>query len=44
MNVKRTLLTAAFCLSAVAVGLAADPNVGSWKLNEAKSKIAAGAP
>jgi hypothetical protein len=44
MNVKRTLLTAAFCLSAVAVGFAADPNVGSWKLNEAKSKIAAGAP
>ena len=44
MNGKRTLLTAAFCLSAVAVGIAADPNVGSWKLNEAKSKIAAGAP
>jgi hypothetical protein len=44
MNVKRTLLTAAFCLTAVAVGFAADPNVGSWKLNEAKSKIAAGAP
>lgn len=24
-------------------GLAADPNLGTWKLNEAKSKIAAGA-
>jgi hypothetical protein len=44
MNIKRTLLTAAFFLSAVALGFAADPNVGSWKLNEAKSKIAAGAP
>jgi hypothetical protein len=30
-------------MASVAVGLAADPNVGSWKLNEAKSKIPAGA-
>jgi hypothetical protein len=44
MNTKRIVITAAFCLTAVAVGFAADPNVGSWKLNEAKSKIAAGAP
>ena len=44
MNTKRTVLTTAFCLTAVAVAFAADPNVGSWKLNEAKSKIAAGAP
>lgn len=43
MNVKRIMVTTAFCLAAVAVGFAADPNVGSWKLNEAKSKIAAGA-
>jgi hypothetical protein len=43
MNTKRMVLTAAFCLTALAVAFAADPNVGSWKLNEAKSKIAAGA-
>jgi hypothetical protein len=44
MNTKRIVITTAFCLTAVAVGFAADPNVGSWKLNEAKSKIPAGAP
>ena len=43
MNTKRLVISAAFCLATVAVGFAADPNVGSWKLNEAKSKIAAGA-
>jgi hypothetical protein len=43
MKTKRMLVTTALWLTAVAVGLAADPNVGSWKLNEAKSKITAGA-
>ena len=43
MKTKRLVFATAFWLSAVAVGFAADPNVGSWKLNEAKSKIAAGA-
>ena len=43
MKMKRLVFAAAFCLTAVAVGFAADPNVGAWKLNEAKSKIAAGA-
>lgn len=43
MNPRKTVAIAALCLAAVAVGFAADPNVGSWKLNEAKSKIAAGA-
>jgi len=32
---------AGICLS-VAVSLAADANMGTWKLNEAKSKVAAG--
>ncbi|HET9696750.1 MAG TPA: hypothetical protein VFP40_07785 [Terriglobales bacterium] len=32
-----------FCLSALALGYAADANEGTWKLNEKKSKIAAGA-
>ena len=44
MNTKRTVLTTAFCVIALAVVFAADPNVGSWKLNEAKSKIGAGMP
>lgn len=36
-------LIVAFCLSMFAASLADDANVGSWKLNEAKSKIPAGA-
>ena len=45
MNTKKTVLSTALWLAAVALTFAAaDPNVGSWKLNEAKSKIAAGAP
>ena len=43
MNKKKTVAIAALWLAAVAIGFAADPNVGSWKLNEAKSKLAAGA-
>jgi hypothetical protein len=43
MNTKGLVSTAVFCLVAVAVGFAADPHVGTWKLNEAKSKTAAGA-
>jgi hypothetical protein len=42
MNARKIVAITAFCLAAVATGFAADPNVGSWKLNEAKSKIAAG--
>ena len=41
MKMKKTVITAALWMAAMAVGFAADPNVGSWKLNEAKSKIAA---
>ena len=43
MKRKRPWPSPHCALAAVAVGFAADPNVGSWKLNEAKSKIAAGA-
>ncbi len=39
-----TLFTLAFCVCAVAASFAADPNVGTWKLNESKSTIPAGAP
>ena len=43
MNTKKAILSAVLCLGAVAVAFAADPNVGTWKLNEAKSQFAAGA-
>ena len=42
MNAKPAVVTAAMCLVAGAVAFAADPNVGAWKLNEAKSKVTAG--
>ena len=44
MNLKKMVFTSVFCLTALAVTFAADPNVGTWKLNEAKSKLAAGSP
>ena len=43
MKTKTLALAVVFCGLAV-VGFAADPNVGSWKLNEAKSKVAPGSP
>ena len=43
MNTKKIVAVTAMFVAAVAVGFAADPNVGTWKLNEAKSKIPAGA-
>jgi len=41
MKTRKTLLMVAFGLFAVAA-FAADANVGTWKLNEAKSKVPAG--
>jgi hypothetical protein len=43
MKPRTILLSLVFCLFAVTASLAADGNLGSWKLNEAKSKIPAGA-
>lgn len=43
VNTRKTVLTAVLCLTAVVVTFAADPNVGTWKLNEAKSQFAGGA-
>jgi len=43
MKTKFVTLAMGFCLIA-AVCFAEDPNVGTWKLNQAKSKIAAGTP
>jgi len=41
---KRTMwATLAMCVAAAAVSIAADVNVGTWKLNPSKSKIGAGA-
>jgi hypothetical protein len=41
---QRTILLAIAACVAAAAALAADANTGTWKLNEAKSKISAGAP
>lgn len=41
---KRMMLTLALCVVAGAVCFASDVHMGTWKLNEAKSKVAPGAP
>ena len=43
MKVRTSLLTLAFCLTAVMCFAANDALMGTWKLNEAKSKLAPGA-
>jgi hypothetical protein len=43
MKTRITLLTLALCFVGVAVVFADDANMGTWKLNEAKSTFAAGA-
>lgn len=40
----RTAIGLGVCLLIAIVCFASDPNVGTWKLNEAKSKIPAGSP
>ena len=42
MKARNLLLTLALCFAGTAVGFAQNPHLGTWKLNEAKSKIAAG--
>jgi len=44
MKTRTILLTLAFCLAGVMACFADDANVGTWKLNEGKSKVPAGAP
>jgi len=39
MRIHTVGLTAALCVLGMAVGLAADPQLGTWKLNEASSKL-----
>ena len=42
MKTKTVLASLAAFFTGIAICLAADPNMGTWKLNEAKSKLAAG--
>ncbi len=44
MKARAIVLTLALCFVGVAVCFAADAIMGTWKLNEAKSKIGPGAP
>ena len=44
MRTRTVLATLAFCLAGAVACFAADSNLGTWKLNEAKSKIPAGVP
>ena len=45
MKAKAILFTLAICLATAAVVIAkTNPHMGTWKLNEAKSKFPAGAP
>jgi len=44
MKTKTTGLTLALCFFGAAFCFADDPHIGTWKLNEAKSKFAPGVP
>ena len=44
MNARAILMTLVLCFFGVSVCYAADANMGTWKLNEAKSKLTAGTP
>ena len=44
MKATRTVLTLIMLFAGLALWAAENPNMGTWKLNEAKSKIGAGMP
>jgi hypothetical protein len=44
MKIRSIFFAVALLLAVVPVCLAADVNIGTWRLNEAKSKISPGAP
>jgi hypothetical protein len=44
MRTRTILVSLAVFFAGFALCFAADPNMGTWKLNEAKSKLAPGAP
>ena len=43
MKTRTVLLTLALCLVGISMAVADDANMGTWKLNESKSKFPAGA-
>ena len=44
MKAKTIILTLLLCFVGATLCFADDPQIGTWKLNEAKSKIGAGSP
>ena len=42
MKTRSIVLTAVLCFLALTVSFAENPNIGTWKLNEAKSKLVPG--
>jgi hypothetical protein len=44
MRAKAIVSALVLCLVGVALGFSADPFMGTWKLNEGKSKLSAGVP
>ena len=44
MKARRSVLTLAVCFAAGALCFASDAQTGTWKLNEAKSKLTSGMP
>ena len=44
MKVRMFVLTAALCFAGTALSFAQSPQMGTWKLDEAKSTIPAGLP
>jgi hypothetical protein len=44
MTIRRTVLTLGMLFVGLTICSAQNPNLGTWKLNEAKSKIPAGSP
>jgi hypothetical protein len=42
MKTRSVLMTAFVCLAALCLSFAQNPNMGTWKLNEGRSKIPAG--
>jgi hypothetical protein len=42
MKARSLVLTVALCVLGVAAAFAENPNIGTWKLNEGKSKLVAG--
>ena len=44
MNKRAVMLTLVMCFVGMTLAFADSPQMGTWKLNEAKSKIPAGAP